>query len=54
MRHNFPVMNLILFLLRAQNNRFEVCEMQGQTCKVVDTTRKPSFSLLLGNMAGIN
>lgn len=36
--HNFPVINLILFLLRAQNNRFEVCEMQGRACKIVDTT----------------
>lgn len=36
-RHSFPVMNLIL-LLRAQNNRVEVCARQGQACKVVSTT----------------
>lgn len=42
----------------AQNNRVEVCAMQGQACKLVNTTngttREPSFSLLLSNMAGIN
>ena len=56
--HNFPVINLILFLLRAQNNRFEVCEMQGRACKIVDTTEglSPGSQLFSapGNMAGIN
>lgn len=56
--HNFPVINLILFLLRAQNKRFEVYEMQGRACKIVDTTEglSPGSQLFSapGNMAGIN
>lgn len=30
------------FLLSAQNKRFEVFEMQGQACKIVDTTDRLS------------
>lgn len=40
--HNFPVINLILFLLRAQNNRFEVCEMQGRDCVWVAAPALPA------------